>query len=318
MVHHDLPKNPNHLCLVSLGIVLFLLCNTVSGFGDDGYRSTWSPAGWQTYYDRTGSSYVDISGGIGAGAWSESWEFDWNWSHDLLDDVSEYGSIDIDVDDGIWGGIGFTHFLSHAIGFDVRVDYMVDTLSSYSRYGINWTWDDGRHYEEAFRFSDDDGELRELAASAGLTLCLAPQSDYVIPFFKFGITAFKADVSTSGILGYAFTEEDGHYQHLDWFYFDAVIDDSINTVGAHVGLDIDFMLSDAMALRLSGLYFYAPPKDAYWEIDPGYYLSEFGDYYVDMDTSDAREMADKFNRTFGPCEIDLSHLNIGLGFSWRI
>lgn len=207
------------------------------------------------------------------------------WSGNYLSVVNEQTVITMYPDLGLEAGASLSYFFSSSLGIQLRAGILTARVENTSVFKFHWIWDSGDSgsLEQGF---DRLGHVTTLPLS--LNLAVRTGTGRIEGAISGGLTVFRNTFRADTVFGYGTTKTEPVFVDPNWVltqYVDAlpvglrIPATSWTAVGADLGVGLNLMVNDRLALRLEARYFYCPTKTLTWNFVYGSYD---GIFYSDI------------------------------------
>lgn len=207
------------------------------------------------------------------------------WSDNYLSAVNERTEITMYPSLGLAAGASLSYFFSPALGVQLRAGVLTANVGNTSVFNFNWVWSSGASgsLEQGF---DRMGHVTTLPLS--LNLAARTGTGRIEGAVSGGLTLFRNTFRSETIFGYGTTKTEPVFVDPNWVltqYVDAlpvglrIPATSWTAVGADLGVALNVMVNDRLALRVEARYFYCPTRTLTWNFVYGNYD---GIFYPDI------------------------------------
>ena len=208
-----------------------------------------------------------------------------SWSENNLSAVDEQTNITMYPGLGLAAGGSLSYFFSSSLGVQLRAGILTARVGNTAVFKFHWLWNSGDSglMEQGY---DRLGHVTTVPLS--LNLAVRTGTGPIEGAISGGLTVFRNAFRSDAVFGYGTTKTELVFVDPNWAltqYVDAlpvrlsIPATSWTAVGADLGLALNVMANDRLALRFEARYFYCPTKTLTWNFVYGNYD---GIFYSDI------------------------------------
>lgn len=245
-------------------------------------------------------------GGLFTGAFKiDSFTFPTNWTdEDNIVTFSEQNSSVFSGKGSLGFNAGISFFLNYHMGVGLNISILKSDFDINNNYNWNYTWWNANTGQDTKSWQNE-GSISSIPISLNLIYRLVSQEKLKANVF-FGPTLYLTTLDLNGNGGYAGGPllSDGYY-YVDWYDVPITLTGSQTVLGGNGGIEVEYFLSDNMAVYFGATYYFAGKIEENWKVKTGQYTGEFGNLVW---TIDNEELLDGYIQT-----INISSFTFGAG-----